>query len=266
MLRLLPPCLFAAVLTSPSVAQETEKVAAKPPAAVAAPAQARAVAGHGFVLEAGDLGLEDLIDAAAQVLGRNILYTPAEFQGGGKASAPTVHLQNRLELDANGCEEMLSSLLYARGYAVTPLDPGRNVYEVIAMFGPRGKEISTRAVSMTPDEVLRRPMLRVVVLTTLDLQHINAPVAVNALRPFYGQAGNQASTLQFGNVGNNRSLLLEGFADQVAAAIRIIRECDKPPPPEHQPELATRVQQLEQQAQSLREQLAKKADKPEKPQ
>jgi hypothetical protein len=263
MLRLLPPCLFAiAVLTAPSVAQEAEKVAARPPAAVAAPAQVRAVAGHGFVLEAGDLTLEELIDAAAQFLNRNILTTPQETLAGGKSV--TIHLQNRMELDANGCEEMLCTLLYSRGLALTVLDPGRNLYEVINMAGPRGKEIATRAVWMTPEEVLRRPTLRMPVLTTVELQHINAPVAVNALRPFFGQAGSSGTSLQLGNVGNNAALLLQGFADQVAAAIRLLRECDKPPPPNQAPELVTRIQQLEQQIQSLQQQLAKKADKPEK--
>jgi hypothetical protein len=265
MLRWSLPLLAAAVLASMPAAQEAERVAARPPAAqVAAPAQARAVAGRGFVLEPGDVAIEDLIDAAAQFLNRNILYMPSEVSGGGKAVS--VHLQNRLELDANGCEEMLCSLLYSRGLALTVLDQGRNLYEVIHMAGPRAKEISTRAVLVTPEEVLRRPLLRMAVLTTVELQHINAPVAVNALRPFFGQSGNQGSTLQLGNAGNNASLLLLGFADQVASAIRMIRECDKPPPPNQPPELVQRVQQLEQQVQALREQLGKKADKPEKPQ
>jgi hypothetical protein len=260
----LTTALSASVLTALALAQEPERVQAKPPSPqVAAPAPARAVPGHGFVLEAGDLSIDELIDSAAQFLNRNILYLPAEVQSGPKGAAVSVHLQNRLELDANGCEEMLCTLLYSRGFALTLLDPGRNLYEVIHMAGPRAKEISARAVYMTPDEILRRPQLRMAVLTTVELQNINTPVAVNALRPFFGQSGPQGGALQLGNVGNSGGLILQGFADQVAAAIRLVRECDKPLPPDRPPELVTRVQQLEQQVQSLREQLAKKADKPE---
>jgi hypothetical protein len=259
----LTTALSASLLTALTLAQEPERVQAKPPSPqVAAPAPARAVPGHGFVLEAGDVPIEELIDSAAQFLNRNILYLPAEVQSGPKGAAVSVHLQNRLELDANGCEEMLCTLLYSRGFALTVLDPSRNLYEVILMTGARAKELGTRAVYMSPDEVLRRPQLRMTVLTTVELQHINAPVAVNALRPFFAQGGN-GPTLQLGNAGNNASLLLQGFADQVTVAIRLLRECDKPPPPNQPPELVTRIQQLEQQVQSLREQLAKKADKPE---
>ena len=34
--------------------------------------------------------------------------------------------------------------------------------------------------------------------------------------------------LAFGNAGNQRSLLLRGYANQVATAIRLLREVDKP--------------------------------------
>ena len=53
-------------------------------------------------------------------------------------------------------------------------------------------------------------------------------MATNSLRPFFASTGQVGAPLTLGNVGNNRAMLLQGFTDQVAAAIRLLRTVDVP--------------------------------------
>ena len=210
-----------------------------------------AVAQHatsGFVLEVGDHSLTELIEHAAKFLGRNILVGPQELAAAGGGAG--VSLQQRIDLDVPGCEDLLSSLLYARGFALVPLDEPRGFWEVIAISGSRGREIMNRALPRTPEQILARPALRIAVTTVVTLKHVNATIAVNSLRPFFASGGQQNPGLALGSVGNGQAMLLTGFADQVAAAIRMIREADLPP---SAPDADTqsRLQLLEQRVQAL---------------
>ena len=68
------------------------------------------------------------------------------------------------------------------------------------------------------------------VITTVKLEHINAQLANNALRPFFaGSRG--ANSIQIGTVGNQQSLIVQGFQDQVAQALRVIQLADTPQDP-----------------------------------
>ena len=144
----------------------------------------------------------------------------------------------------------MSQLLYSKGFALVPLDMSKGLYEVIHMQGPRRAELQSRAIYMTPEEVLRRPNLKMVVLTAVPLEHIQVQVATNSLRPFFAQAGRAGATLTLGNVGNNRAMLVQGFSDQVATAIRMLRLVDVPNEVRG-PTLATRIQALEKRVAEL---------------
>ena len=210
-----------------------------------------------FVIEPGEITLTDLIDKSAALLGWNILSTKTEIEAAGGAA--TIRLHNRIATDALGCEEFLASMLYRSGFALTVLDQERQIYEVIAYAGPRQREITNRAQSRTPEQVLARPGLRVPVLTVVSLKHINATVATNALRPFYASTGGSAggAALTIGNVGNNTAMLLSGYNDQVASAIRMLQVCDVPPPPEAAPpSLAERIDAIERRLQVLEQKLS----------
>ena len=65
------------------------------------------------------------------------------------------------------------------------------------------------------------------VLTSVPLKHIDAAKASQQLRPFFTSGGGR-NGLSFGNAGNQRSLLLQGYANQVATAIRLLRDVDQP--------------------------------------
>ncbi|MEO6597335.1 MAG: hypothetical protein ABIP94_21540 [Planctomycetota bacterium] len=213
-----------------------------------------------FVLDPGETKLTDLIDRSAAFLGWNILTNAQEMAGGGPGSL-TVQLQNKMTTDATGCEEVLSNMLYRSGFALTTLDESKKLYEVISMFGPRNREVSLRALTRTADQVMARPNLKVAVTVVMALEHTNAMIATNALRPFFAQTGVSAggASLTLGNVGNNSSILLSGMQDQVAAAIRLVKTCDVAPPAEQAPaSLADRVEATERRLDAIEKKLAGK--------
>ena len=181
---------------------------------------------NGMTLPAGEITANDLIDAAAKFLGRNILWSPQEL-----GNAQTFALQRPLAVDARGCEEVLCQLLATRNLIVLPIDESKNLFEVVSLQGARQRDVAAAAVWRTPDELLQREQLKQLVICLVPLKHINAQVATNALRPFFGMFGggnNSPAALVIGNIGTNEAILLQGFADQVADAIRLLRESDKP--------------------------------------
>lgn len=187
--------------------------------AVAAPQDPAARA---FVLEPGTHALTDLIDRSSKFLGRNTLYTEAEFSG--RPSSEVV-LQQRLELDAEGCEDVVGQLLFSKGFAVVPMDAERAVYEVIALEGPRRAELSSRAVSATPAEVVRMRQRKVAVRCTVKLEGAAPAQVMMQLRPYIAGRGPGTSVV-VGNVGD--ALLIEGFADQVAGVLELLATFEQP--------------------------------------
>lgn len=183
-----------------------------------------------FVVEAGEVTLAALIDRCAAYLDVNILCSPQELTSG--PSQQPVRLQKAIQTDRNGCEEFLANMLYRNGLALTWLDEKGTMQEIVSMAGPRSREIWGRAQERSPEAVLARPNLKLPVTTVVPLEHINATIATNALRPFFASTGSPSGggTLTIGNVGNNSAMLVSGFQDQVVQAIRLIRECDTPGP------------------------------------
>ena len=177
-----------------------------------------------LVLEAGSHRVEDLIDAAAKFLGRNYICSPAEVAG---AATKQIELQKRLELDAKGCEEVTSQLLYMLGFVVTRVDPAYDLYECLFLNGPRRNDITNRAVRMPPEEVMIRTGLKMMVTCSIPLRHINAQTVSNVLRPFF--ATSQSSGAMTLAAVEQRTLCVTGFTDEVAKCIRIVQDADQPP-------------------------------------
>lgn len=181
-----------------------------------------------FVVAAGEVSLETLIDRCAAYLDCNILTFPQELQNG--PTSASIKLQKGIAVDADGCEEFLAHALYRSGLALTRLDNKGELREVIALNGPRHREVISRALERSPEEVLARPNLKLAVTTLVPLEHINATIATNALRPFLVSMGaaQSGSALTIGNIGGAEAMLISGMQDQVAQAIRLIRKCDLP--------------------------------------
>lgn len=235
--------LLAAAAAAQRPAAPQEPAAAAAPEVIRNPAAESIRTGkEGFVLPKGPFELRDLIDEAATFLQWNILYTEEELQHAGRT--PFV-FQKELALDALGCEEALCRLLGTRGCALTTIDAEKRLYEVVFIQGPRRNEITSRAVLRTPEEILRRPDLHAPVITHLQLEHTNANIAVNALRPFLAQSHNQAmSGVMIGTAGNNSNVVLTGFQDEVARVVQILQRCDTEQPVPA--EMEQRLVQIEQ--------------------
>lgn len=213
-----------------------------------------------FVLTAGPTTFDELVPRAAAYLGWNVVTTDQEL---GKAG--TVTLQQPIRVDAAGCADLLTTLLWSRGLALTPLDVGKHLYEVVAAEGPKATTIMSRSLHLTPEEVLAKPNLRLFVTTIVRVQHLNAVGANNALRPFYSYNGNNrpGTGLILGSTGSNSSVILAGMQNEVANALLLLAKADQHAEKEPQPELAERLQRLE--AKVARLEAAAKKDEPQDP-
>jgi hypothetical protein len=177
-----------------------------------------------MLLPAGRIGLRELIDATATFRQWNILFAAVELDQSAAGNA--IELQTPMSVDAKSCEEVVSELLYNKGFVLLPRDRARHMYEVVFILGQRGREVFSSAETRTPDEVLARPTLKQPVSVVVPLQNTNAAVATNALRPFFAQAGGAGAGLTIGTTGANNALLFTGIQSQVADAIRIVRRVD----------------------------------------
>lgn len=206
-----------------------------------------------FVFEARTLDLRELIDSCAAYLQWNILVDDRELIAAGPEQT-VIELQQPVRTDDAGCVDLLSSLLWSKGFALTPVDESNHVYDVIYRNGARMREISARAVQRTVEQVLARPNSALCVTTVVPLQHINATIATNALRPFFASLGGASSGLTMGNVGNNAAIVVSGPQNAVAGAIALLRTADVAPK-EPVPGLAEQVTALAKQVAALSKQV-----------
>lgn len=225
-----------ACLTLPAKAQDTTTSSpARPP----------------FVVGAGEVELTAFVDQCAHYLGANVVLDKREVETAVGQQGRTIRLQQAISTDQKGCEELLAAMLSRSGFALTWLNRPQKVYEAILLHGPRAREMSMRAVETSIEDVLKRPHLKMPVSVTLPLEHINAVVAVNALRPVFASAGGASGSLTLGSAGNTAGMLLIGMQDQVASAIKIVQDLDKPSEHDKDPSLLKRIEQIEQKLEAL---------------
>jgi len=235
--------LLLLTLAGPAIAQGRRGSPPQPSAEPRPDVQSGVIetGGNGFALPAGQFTVSELIDAAAQYLGRNILWNDVELQTA--FAGQYLVLQKKIVVDAIGCEELLYGLLFTKALTIVPVDEQRGCYEVVAMSGPRARDLYSRAPVRTREQVLRRPAFRELCCLTITLEHLDAGIACNALRPFLATNSNTTLALWMGTAGNQRTIMLTGFGDQVAAALRLLQEADRPQPAEL--ELAATLQRLQ---------------------
>ncbi len=196
-----------------------------------------------FVFTAGEVPITELVARCGAFLDWNILLTPQELQSVAKPA--TVTLERPIQTDREGCADLLSSLLWTKGFAITPLDAEHGVHEVVFLHGPRAREFTARTVHRTVEEVRARPDSYYCVTVIAPLQHINSVIATNALRPFFAStAGGGGNSMTLGNVGKENSLVLCGPQHTVVAALDLLRSVDVPSAAPAAPGLSQRVEEL----------------------
>lgn len=180
------------------------------------------------------LELVDFVRWAQQVTGMRFTYNSQEL-GNGIAGGSRVRFFGTFRIPRERFQEdfyaFFQTMLYTKGFAVIPRgEGGLELLEIVMMNGPRGREVSSSARHVAPEDLANyRFQTGVPILTTLPLKHINAQLARNTLRPFFASTGgNFVGSVQIGNVGNKSALLLQGFGPQVHAAARMIQLVDEP--------------------------------------
>jgi len=177
-----------------------------------------------FVLEAGTYPLKEFLLKCASHLGWNLLLDGTDFQN----PMNTIDIQKTIRVDTKGCQEVMTTLALVRDFAIVPVDVSKNMYQAIFVRGPRRPTISTSASFMSPLEVKQHARAALPVVTVVRLKHISATKATNTVRPFFAGAGAGAASIQIGNAGDDESVLLAGFSNQVAQAMRLFEEVDQP--------------------------------------
>ncbi|MEE9128299.1 MAG: hypothetical protein V3U11_14295, partial [Planctomycetota bacterium] len=107
------------------------------------------------------------------------------------------------------------------------------------------------AAFMKPEEILRRPNLKMAVTTTVPLEHIRATKATATVRPFFAGGGAGAGSVQIGTAGSEQMVLLSGFADQIVAAVKLFREVDKAANADDSPDVYERLLKIERRLTAL---------------
>jgi len=212
----------------------------------------------GLVLPAGDFTVAELVEATATYLCRNYLYDPSTL---GRAGGFT--LQRQVAVDALGSEELLYALLSTRDLAVFPVDELRGIYAIVALDstvqpgqpGQSGATLRGYAPWRSREEILRRPNLREIVYTGIAVATSDAR-ALAAMFDAAVPVGWQPGRL-FVCARDERFLMLHGYRDQVAQAIRIAELLDRGPTPGRE-DLRQRILRLERELAEVRAQLERR--------
>lgn len=175
----------------------------------------------GLTLPAGEFEVVDLVHAVARFLCRNYLFDDADLD-----KVPGFTLQRSIALDALGSEEMLYALLAARGLAALPVDELRGVFQIIPLASDRRTLPVTNVPWRTPDEILRRPRLRELVMTAVALRHADAHELANALRAQFSLQGTWQPGVPTAAPLDDDHLLLHGYRDQIAPLLLILHRID----------------------------------------
>lgn len=196
----------------------------------------------GLVLPAGEFTVGELIEATATYLCRNYVYDYGQVERAG-----TFQLQRAIAVDALGSEELLYALLSTRGFAVLPIDELRGIYGVIALDAPGHAGQPPPSLPSPwrhPDEILLRPALREIAFTHVVLQHVDARGLAQMLRQATAPSGWRPGQL-LATAGNEQLLMLHGYRDQIAGAIRLVRHIDRALEPRADRALLDRITELE---------------------
>jgi general secretion pathway protein D len=202
--------------------------------------------------ESNGMEIPEFIKWAQEVTGRRFTFTASDLNAGQPGNNTISFLGTfrlKRERFADDFYAFFQTMLYIKGFAVVARNEGDlELFEIVSQAGPRGREVTSGARYVPPDDLARyRNQTGVPILTTVTLKHINATIATNALRPFFASTGapTSGSTLTIGNVGNSSAILLQAFGPQVYAAVELLKLVDQPL---EQPNLQVQVHQLEHQA------------------
>lgn len=180
------------------------------------------------VNEADGLPLKDFVKMAEGITGRVFTFNEAELSQDPNSKVAFI---GTMRIKKANFFSFFQTMLYIKGFACVPRgERDTEIVEIVFSNGPRRTEIQTAARYVAPEEIVQYAnQTGVQILTSIPLEHVNANAAQTALRAFYSGAQAQQGGLQFGTVGNNRALLMQGYGPQVYAAAQLLKLLDLPP-------------------------------------
>jgi len=180
-----------------------------------------------LVIQAGEIGLADLAHRVSTFLGENHLIDPNDpiFTHPNSSMGKLV-LSEPIEFDRQHGREVLQELMFTKNLVLTPINPGRKLYEWInKSAGTRAELIKQRATLLDRDAVFENETTPNYVATVYHLKHVDAMTASGQLRVFTQDAQNLTNLVSF---GNGTSLMITGFCPMVAKLLRVVAELDRP--------------------------------------
>lgn len=187
--------------------------------------------------ERDGLPVKDFIKIAQQVTGRTFIFNETEIQQGD----PNQNKINFIGTQRVRREEFFAffqTLLYVKNLACVVRGKGATeIVEIINLNGPKRQEAASGAAYIPPERLADYgAQTGVQIMTAVPVEHVRATVAAQTLRPFFAGAG--GAQLNLGTAGNERVILLQGFAPQVVNAYELIKLVDQP---DHVPDQEVKV-------------------------
>ena len=189
---------------------------------VSAQADGTSPARPALTLPTGEVQVGALVELVAKYASCNILVDPAVLHG-----ARPYDFEQPIEVHESSALETLSSLLYVRQFALLPVVTEKRVYEVISLVGPRHGELAAAAIERTVEQVLAAPESKQFVTVVIELEHVNATVMTNSLRPLFA-ATRPRPGVTVPSVGDPKRMVMTGFQHHIASAIKVVQRVDQP--------------------------------------
>ena len=171
--------------------------------------------------------LRDFIKMAQLLTGKVITYPIQEVEN----EQNNIHFLGTVTVQQDEFFGFFQTMLYIKDFGIVVRGKGTSaeLVEVIFMKSARNPEINSSAPYVPIEDLgLFQNQTGVQILTSIPLRHLDAAKAGQQLRPFFAGANAGGKGLNFGNAGNQKSLLLQGFGPQVFQAWRLLQLVDVP--------------------------------------
>lgn len=179
------------------------------------------------VNEATGVSLKDFIKLTEKITGKVITFSETDFQQPNLS----INFYGTVNVSREQFFGFFQTMLYMRGFAVVIRgDEDSEIVQIVSLAGPQRADVTASARYVPAEELDKyATQTGVQILTMLQLNHINAVTASTATRPFFAQSAQPSGGVLTGNLGDNRSMILQGFGPQVYAAYQLLKLSDVPP-------------------------------------
>lgn len=179
------------------------------------------------VNERDGVPIKDFIKMAEQITGKVFTYSDNDLQQadptGGKITFIGTKRMRKEEFFP-----FFQTMLYIKGLAsVVRGRDNTEIIEILNLNGAKRNEIVSGAIYVPPEKLAAMAdQTGVNILTAVSVEHVRATAATQTLRPFFATGG--TANINLGTAGNERVVLIQGFAPQVANAYELLKIVDRP--------------------------------------